>query len=50
MLNASREGFRKYLKNKDRPWKYEALADIVNNSWHIYHKDISTYAALSKAS
>ena len=24
--------------------------DIVNNSWHIYHKDISTYAALSKAS
>ena len=24
--------------------------DIVNNGWHIYHKDISTYAALSKAS
>ena len=28
----------------------EELIDIVNNSWHIYHKDISTYAALSKAS
>ena len=25
-------------------------SDIVNNGWHIYHKDISTYAALSKAS
>ena len=27
MLKVSREGFRKFLKNKDKPWKYEALAD-----------------------
>ena len=26
ILNVSREGFRKYLKFKDKPWKYEALA------------------------
>ena len=26
MLGVSREGFRKFLKNKDKPWKYEALA------------------------
>ena len=27
VLNVSREGFRKYLKSKDKPWKYEALAE-----------------------
>ena len=27
MLKVSCEGFRKYLKNKDKPWKYEALAN-----------------------
>ena len=27
MLKVSREGFRKFLKNKDNPWKYEALAN-----------------------
>ena len=27
MLKVSREGFRKYIKNKDKPWKYEALAE-----------------------
>lgn len=27
MLKVSREGFRKYLKNKNKPWKYEALAE-----------------------
>lgn len=27
MLNVSREGFRKYLMNRDKPWKYEALAE-----------------------
>ena len=26
MLKVSREGFRKYLKNRNKPWKYEALA------------------------
>lgn len=29
MLKVSREGFRKFLKNKDKPWKYEALADAM---------------------
>lgn len=26
-LKVSREGFRKYLKNRDKPWKYEAIAE-----------------------
>lgn len=29
MLNVSREAFRKYLINKDKPWKYEALANVM---------------------
>jgi len=27
MLNVSREGFRKYLKYRDKPWKYAAIAN-----------------------
>ena len=27
MLSVSREGFRKYLANRDNPWKYQSLAD-----------------------
>lgn len=27
LLGVSREGFRKYLANRDKPWKYQALAD-----------------------
>ena len=27
VLKVSREAFRKYLMNKDKPWKYRALAD-----------------------
>lgn len=27
MLGVSLEGFRKYLKSMDKPWKYEALAE-----------------------
>ena len=30
-LNVSREAFRKYLQNKDKPWKYEALAEAMQN-------------------
>ncbi len=30
MLKVSREGFRKFLKNKGRPWKYEALANELS--------------------
>ena len=31
MLGVSRQGFYKYLTNKDRPWKYEDLADAMIN-------------------
>lgn len=29
MLNVSRQGFYKYLSNKDKPWKYQPLADAM---------------------
>ena len=29
MLGVSRQGFYKYLANKDRPWKYQELADAI---------------------
>lgn len=29
MLHVSRQGFYKYLVNKDRPWKYQDLADAM---------------------
>ena len=29
MLGVSRQGFYKYLANKDRPWKYQDLADAM---------------------
>ena len=29
MLGVSRQGFYKYLANKDRPWKYQTLADAM---------------------
>ena len=29
MLGISRQGFYKYLSNKDRPWKYQDLADAM---------------------
>ncbi len=29
MLNVTRQGFYKYPADKDRPWKYEALADAM---------------------
>ena len=28
-LGVSRQGFYKYLANKDRPWKYQDLADVM---------------------
>ena len=30
ILGVSREGFRKYLINRDKPWKYETLADEMH--------------------
>ena len=29
MLHVSRQGFYKYLSVKDRPWKYQELADAM---------------------
>ena len=29
MLHVSRQGFYKYLSVKDRPWKYQTLADTM---------------------
>ncbi len=29
MLGISRQGFYKYLANKDRPWKYQDLAQAM---------------------
>ncbi len=29
MLGVSRQGFYKYLANKNRPWKYQDLADAM---------------------
>ena len=29
MLGVSRQGFYKYLAHKDRPWKYQNLADAM---------------------
>lgn len=30
VLHVSREGFRKYLRNRDKPWKYQALAEEMH--------------------
>ena len=32
MLHVSRQGFYQYLVNKDRPWKYQPLADVMMES------------------
>ena len=29
MLHVSRQGFYKYLSVKDHPWKYQTLADTI---------------------
>ena len=30
VLNVSTQGFYKYLRNRDKPWKYAALAAVIN--------------------
>ena len=37
MLHVSRQGFYKYLSTKDRPWKYQNLADAMRS---IHEEDI----------
>ncbi len=36
VLRVSRQGFYQYLANKDRPWKYQPLADVM---MEIYKED-----------
>ena len=31
MLHVSRQAFYKYLQRKDRPWKYQKLADAMRD-------------------
>ncbi len=45
VLNVSRQGFYKYLENKDKPWKYQHIADDM---YDILDEDIynDTYGRL----
>ncbi len=36
VLDVSRQGFYNYLKNKDKPWKYKWVADLM---WEILRED-----------
>ncbi len=46
-LRVSRQGFYRYLANKDRPWKYQALADAMMEILEEDDcKDISFYHRL----
>ena len=38
MLGVSRQGFYKYLANKDRPWKYQDLADAMKEMYTVNHE------------
>ena len=29
MLSVTREGFRKYLTNRNKPWKYEHIVELI---------------------
>lgn len=31
VLDVSRQGFYKYLRNRDREWKHQGLADAIND-------------------
>ena len=53
MLGISRQGFYKYLANKDRPWKYQDLADamkeiISEDECNDTYGRIRMYQALQK--
>ena len=45
MLGVSRQGFYKYLANKDRPWKYQDLADAIRAS-HTEDEYNDTYGRI----
>ena len=41
VLDVSRQGFYNFLKNKDKPWKYQWVADLM---WKI-DKESSKFGA-----
>lgn len=45
MLHVSRQGFYQYLANKDRPWKYQTLADTMMEI-HAEDKCNDTYGRI----
>ena len=47
MLGISRQGFYKYLANKDRPWKYQDLADAMKSD-DLLKRDFHSDAPLEK--
>ncbi len=51
ILHVSRQGFYQYLTNKDRPWKYQPLADAImeickEDEFHDTYGRIRMYQAL----
>lgn len=52
ILHVSRQGFYQYLANKDRPWKYQPLADamkeiLTEDEWNDTYGRIRMYQALT---
>ena len=37
VLDVSRQGFYQYLTNRNRPWKYQKIAELIQE---IYHEDL----------
>ena len=51
MLSVSRQGFYQYLANKDRPWKYQALAEammeiVKEDPWNDTYGRVRMHQAL----
>ena len=48
MLGVSRQGFYKYLAHKDRPWKYQDLADAIRaiNTEDEYNDTYGVFACI----
>ena len=45
VLDVSRQGFYQYLATKDRPWKYQKLAEAMNEiSTEDEYNDTSVHA------
>ena len=37
VLKVSRQGFYQYISRRERPWKYQGLAEAM---WEIYNEDV----------